>query len=407
MIFERIILTKKIQNLILTFQHKKIYNLIIIVGVFCMVFSLLVAQANWSKTQLWQRFDLIDSEFRRGDGYSKLSNENGSLAWGQSYLFESYLDMYETTKNKKYLEKFVIQADIVIGNTDKNRNLEDYRGRAVVGWGATKYSPTNLRVIYLVHTGMITYPLVKFALMVKNDSNLDKFRDQANAYVQLTEEALSVFDEDWMFNENTGVGYYQFRVREQPVGTVFSEKAEEIFMPLPFNQQLAAARASLYLCQIQGNESNFCTKATALAKHFRNRVRQDSKGFYVWDYWYGEALDIFARTREDVSHGGIDVDLAILAYRNSTVFEETDIDKFKNTYDQISKNGEFSRLVDGTGAATSPTFISLWMELSPYDCKPWQDFNSLLKQDNLPEQGATVMLGIAKLAKYYDICINE
>jgi hypothetical protein len=365
-----------------------------------------MAQATLSKQQLWQRFERMDSEFRRGEGYSKLTNENGSLAWGQSYLSEAYLDMYETTKNQTYLEKFVIQADRVIGNTDKNRNIEDYRGRLVVGWGATRYSPSNLRVIYLVHTGMITYPMVKFALMVKNDSNLDKFQDKANAYVKFTEEALSVFDEDWIFNENTKVGYYQFKVKEQPVGTLFSEKAQEVLIPLPFNQQLAAARASLYLCKIQRNESDFCTKATALAKHFRNRVRQDSKGFYVWDYWYGEALDISSR-KEDVSHGGIDVDLAILAHRNSTVFEETDIDKFKNTYYQISKNGSFSRFVDGTGEATSPTFISLWMELSPYDCKPWQDFKSLLEQNKLPEQGATLMLGIAKLAKYYDICINK
>ena len=367
----------------------------------------LMAQATLSKQQLWQRFERMDSEFRRGDGYSKLTNENGSLAWGQSYLSEAYLDMYETTKNPKYLEKFVIQTDRVIANTDKNRNLEDYRGRLVVGWRATKYSPSNLRVIHLVHNGMITYPMVKFALMVKNGINLDKFQDKASAYVQFTEESLSVFDEDWMFNENTEVWYYQFRVREQPVGTLFSAKYQEILMPLPFNQQLAAARASLYLCQIQGNESNFCPKATALAKHFRNRVRQDSKGFYVWDYWYGEALDKFYRTREDVSHGGIDIDFAILSHRNSTVFEETDINKFKNTYYQISKNGSFSRFVDGTGAAISPTFIPLWMELSPYDCKPWQYFKSLLEQDKLPEQGATVMLGIAKLAKYYDICINK
>ncbi len=396
---------KKIKKLIFKFQYG-IYAVIIIVGLFCTMPSLM-AQPTLSKPQLWQRFERMESDFRRGDGYSKLTNENGSLAWGQSYLSEAYLDMYETTKNHKYLEKFVIQADRVIANTDKNRNVEDYKGRFVVGWGATRYSPSNLRVIYLVHTGMITYPMVQFALMVKNDSNLDKFLDQANAYVQFTEEALSVFDEDWMFNENTGVGYYQFRVREQPVGTLFSEKAQEVLMPLPFNQQLAAARASLYLCQIQGNESNFCTKATALAKHFRNRVRQDSNGFYVWDYWYGEALDIFSTTREDVSHGGIDIDFAILAYRNSTVFEETDVEKFKNTYYQISKNGKFSRFVDGTGEATSPTFISLWMELSPYDCKPWRDFQSLLEQDKLPEQGATIMLGIAKLAKYYDICINE
>lgn len=396
---------EKIKNLILKIQHK-IYALIIIIGLFCTMPSLM-AQPNLSKTQLWQRFERMDSEFRRGDGYSKLSNENGSLAWGQSYLSEAYLDMYETTKNQKYLEKFVIQADRVIGNTDKNRNLEDYRGRFVVGWGATKYSPSNLRVIYLVHTGMITYPMVKFALMVKNDNNLDKFRDKANAYVQLAEEALSVFDEYWMFNENTGVGYYQFRVREQPVGTLVSEKAQEILMPLPFNQQLAAGRSSLYLCQIQGNESNFCTKATALAKHFRNRVRQDSNGFYVWDYWYGEALDVFSRTREDVSHGGIDVDFSILAYRKSIVVEETDIKNFKNTYYQISQNGQFSRFVDGTGEATSPTFISLWMEMSQYDCKPWQDFKSLLEQDKLPEQVGTVMLGIAKLAKYYDVCINK
>ncbi|QIZ69361.1 hypothetical protein [Oxynema aestuarii] len=382
----------------------------IALGIICFFSTVQSLNASdFSKEQLWARFDRMDNDFRGGDGFSKVTNEYGSLAWGQSYLFEAYLDMYEATQDTKYLDKFVTQADRVIANTDKNRNIQDYRGRSVVGWGATKYSPSNIRVVHLVHTGMITYPLVNFAKIVNNDLSLNQFQDKANAYVRVANEALSVFDENWTFNQNTEVGYYQFAAREQPVAIHFSEKAKSTLIPAPFNQQLAVGRTAILLCHIQSNMNPFCKKANALGKHFLNRVRQDSNGFYVWDYWYGEALDIsqISKKREDVSHGGIDVDFAILAHRHSMVFNSEDINSFSKTYRKISQNGKFAGLVDGTKEARSLTFIPLWMEMSPYDCKPWQDFKDLLGEDRLPEKGYGVMLGIAKLAKYYDVCINQ
>lgn len=350
-----------------------------------------------SRNDLIKRFDVMDWKLNRGAGYSRHFNDVGTLAWSQSYLMEAYLDMYEATGEEKYLKSFVRQADRIVVNTDQSSGMKDYKGRSLTGWSATRYSQRGERVVWLVHSGMITYPLARFAVIV-NRSKLTAYRDQAESYVALAKDALAAFEKNWERDAVTGGGYYQFD-HDEPHATNAPDKP----MPLPLNQQLAAGRTFVALYEYTGN-SIFKQRAEALARHFKGNLK--GSGPYVWTYWHGKGLQR-SKGVEDVSHGAIDVDFAIQAYRSGIVFGLGDMTRFRDTYEKnVRRNGTFAAKVDGTGAPLYKEAIGRWLELSEFTCVPWKDYHALLQRDEL-SNNPQVMLGIAKLIKYYGKCSGE
>lgn len=353
--------------------------------------------ATLTVKNLNETFDAMNWKLARGEGYSRKTNDAGTLAWAQSYLMEAYLDMYESTGDDKYLKSFVRQGDRVIAHTDRELGFRDYKERSLVGWSATRYSHSGKRVVWLVHSGMITYPLARFAFIV-NRNKLTAYRAQADSYVSVAKASLGVFDKNWVPDAVTGGGYYQFD-HDEPHDT----KGPDRSMPLPLNQQLAAGRTMIMLYQITG-DLFYRQRAEALAKHFRGNLK--GRGPYVWTYWHGKGLNR-SKGIEDISHGAIDIDFAVQAYRSGMVFETGDMARFRDTYERnIRRNGSFAGKVDGTGGAQHREAIGRWLELSEFTCAPWKDFHGMLERDELSNH-PQVMLGIAKLIKYYDRCTNQ
>ncbi len=62
------------------------------------------------------------------------SNDSGSLAWGESYLLDSYLNMYGLTKSTSWLDKFTTHVDSVISNAS------DPDGDGYLDWRTFRYS---------------------------------------------------------------------------------------------------------------------------------------------------------------------------------------------------------------------------------------------------------------------------
>lgn len=353
---------------------------------------------DYDKSWLLSKFNDFDLVTNNGDGYSKYTNETGALAWSESYILDAYLDMYEATRDDKYLDKFVIHVDRIIANTDVNRGVSDYKGRSAVGWSATIYSKNGERIIWLVHTGMITYPLVRFALIVQTD-NVITYKNKAEYFMQISEEALSFFDRNWVQDDKLGEGYYQFDV-DSPHTTNVDPP-----MPVPFNQQLAAGRTFLVLYQLT-NKRFFYEKAEGLARHFIHRLRKEINGTCTWNYSYDKGFKE-CNAVEDISHGATDIDFAVLAYRNGIIFNKEDIFHFINTYKiNIHKNGKFANTVSGIGEGTYKESIGRWLELSKFDCFIWNNFYDMVKNDNL-SGGVEILLGIAKLLKYWDRCNKQ
>ena len=371
---------------------------VIFISISCLVIIMYLSDVNAAgnnRDVFIAKFDSMDNSINKGDGYSTYTNEMGTLAWAESYLLEAYLDMYEATGNSKYLASFVKHADRIVRNTDQKRGLVDYKERSAVGWSSTKYSANGERIVWLVHSGMITYPLARFAWLVKKN-RLDVYSSQAKLYTDTTKAAMAFFDQTWVYDAASGKGYYQF-FPDEPISANYPPP-----MPLPFNQQLAAGRTFLMLYEGIGSVQ-YHQKAEALARHFLGYLTKGSDGAYTWFYWYGKGYDR-NKTVEDISHGAIDIDFAVLACRAGTVFTQSDMNSFLQTYTKkIRKNGKFADFVNGKGEDKFKDSVGRWLELADFSCVPWNDFSNLLSSGTLSGH-PQVMLGVAKLVKFYGKC---
>ena len=87
---------------------------------------------------LRETFDEFDRLFHSGDGIGQPTdnNEDGALAWGQSYVLHGFLRMYEAYQDTAYLDRLVENADLVLANRDSERGVTDHRGRSEPAWRA-------------------------------------------------------------------------------------------------------------------------------------------------------------------------------------------------------------------------------------------------------------------------------
>lgn len=84
-------------------------------------------------------FDYLNAEFRgRGPGKGQASdtNEQGGLAWTQAYWLQAYMLMYETYKDRQYLDFLVGNVEQILANRDSVRGVTDYRGLSLPAWRA-------------------------------------------------------------------------------------------------------------------------------------------------------------------------------------------------------------------------------------------------------------------------------
>ena len=381
---------------------------IVIISQFFIVEDIKAQDINHGINKDWliKKFIKLDLAINNGEGYSNYTNEVGTLAWAESYLLESYLDMYLATKDINFIEKFVQHAEKVVNNTDKARSVKDYKGRSRIGWSATKYTVDNKPMIFLVHSAMITYPLAKFSLIVKNDKNFNKYSKIANKFLNLTIEAIKEFDPQFRYDEKTGEGSYWWE-GDEPLKT-------DLKAPPPFNFSLSAGRVFVLLYKIT-KEKVYLDKATSLAKYFKHNLILTEDNAYLWGY----RADIKKfPAYEDISHGGIDLDFAILCAENGIIFDENDMKRFVNTLLRLKKadDGFFNYVnktdilgensnIGGKKADLSFT-IGRWLELSQFDCSAYKVIAPFLikRINNSEKEHPIVLLGLAKLIKYYDKC---
>jgi len=80
-------------------------------------------------------FDALDLGFNGGNGRKDdLNDDRGALGWGESYVLQAYLLMYEAHRDTYYLEKAIDHIDHVLANRDSVRGFTDWRGLSLPGW---------------------------------------------------------------------------------------------------------------------------------------------------------------------------------------------------------------------------------------------------------------------------------
>jgi len=360
-----------------------------------------------SRTALIDRFTAFDMALNKGEGYSSSDNAEGKLAWGESYLMESYLVMYEATHDKKWLDKFLAHGQRVVNNTDKARGTKDYKGRSVVGWSSLIYSPqygwkpgdkiqpstvNKPWIMFWGHTGMIIYPFVNFAIIVQGDPGLSGYTEQAASLVKVAEEAVAVFDKDWRFDASSGEGYFIAEKGEPARGNQRE----------PLDRDLAMGRVYIGLCKL-GREQEYCERAKALATMFKNRLKLE-KDRYVWN---GPGPHV-----EDISHGAIDITFACDAFDARIEFTRNDMLLFSRTLTGAFNGSQFAQFIDGAGDDDSVYSYSLssarWLDLSAFGCQPYKTVHSFFEKYLTTPRAMVspqVLLGISKLIKYWERCM--
>lgn len=72
-----------------------------------------------------------------GDNYYQ-SADSATLGWGESYLLNSYVDVYRLSRETRWLDKMVTHVDRVIADAD-DEDADGYRG-----WKTARYSPVEI-----------------------------------------------------------------------------------------------------------------------------------------------------------------------------------------------------------------------------------------------------------------------
>lgn len=185
-----------------------------------------------------------------------------------------------------------------------------------------------------LHTGLITYPLLRFALIVKQ-RNLTSWEPAAQLFSEYATAALHNHDDEWRTISQTR-GYYIYR-EDAPVWCNG--------VNLPFNQQAAIGRSLIILCALTSQET-YCSRAEKIAQVLRDGLIYDpTTDSYGWYYWFGEGYEGWenVETRfiptypgfkgaESIYYASLDSDFAQLAYHHNMVFSRYDILRLANTF---------------------------------------------------------------------------
>jgi hypothetical protein len=182
---------------------REIMNMFKMLGIlFSFVVSSQIVQGQSNLTSVIQNTDSM-SAFADNQ-YLGQNNINQNLTWGESYVLEALVNMYDVTGNLKYLDMFIKHADEVINNRD------DRAGQFQVFpvWSTKSKVYDNQAYGFTVCSGMITYPIARFIHLVKKSLESSKFSgstiqnksiktfsnkylNAANRYLPYIEETLS------------------------------------------------------------------------------------------------------------------------------------------------------------------------------------------------------------------------
>lgn len=305
-------------------------------------------------------------EALRPYGLEHETNDGRVLTWQSSYLNLSYVFMYQAHRDPVYLNRLIEHTDQVLASRDSERGVVDhYRGTSEPAWSAVRdENGFEARQLDASHTGMIIWPMVSFVRTVHETPpllRLEPYASKAQEYLEAIQDAVAVHDIQYGETEE-GFGYYQF---------LRGEHYDPDGIEYPHNKALAMGRVLIHLGAITG-EQQYWDKASGLARTFRSDLQVDEGGAYVWPYHWTQSWGYRGWTEdddvsdnrdsfegnpriEDITHGALDIEFAVLAFRHNLVFDGQDMVRFARTFTQnlveSTEDGgyRFWDNVDGTG----------------------------------------------------------
>ena len=329
-----------------------------------------------------------------GDWYLGADNDNALLAWGESYAMMALAAQFRATGDPDYLAELARHGDAVLAARDDARGVTDYRGVSGACWRNTHYQPSGEGYCYVVHSGMIGYPLAELARLVQlhgleQEPAADgtTLGEKAAAYTDALLETVAHHDDQWR-NDGT----YVFR----PDATFLGYPGVD----LPLNQSNAMGRLLLALYDRTG-DPELLDRATRLAERFAAQLTAGGDGALLWNYWGGG----YSGNGEDISHAAINVDFAVMAAARGVVFDGGDLDGFATTFVEriYVDDGTFSDAVGGgpTNGSSYRPQAGRWVRLAATRTAIHTAVHDLFAADYPPSgAGSTAALAWALLAEF-------
>jgi hypothetical protein len=251
---------------------------------------------------------------------------------------------------------------------DDRTGTKNFRGKILPAWTSGHYT-NHGRTVFLVHTGMIIYPMLDAIHLAATSPNVPaEIKSQLEKLLPSVMQSLHLHDRQWHDGPAAGEGYY--------VGLDEEEAIEG--RPQPANRLSAMGRC-LWTAWLITHDTQYRDKARALGTYIKHRLTVGDDGAYYWPYLLPEApvtepvhINHVTYPGEDTSHGTLTVSFPIMLGQNHEVFTDEDMHRFAKTV----ING-WGRLGGGvlfgniSGSPTSNPKLVIhptgWLALSAYD----------------------------------------
>ncbi|HIE53175.1 MAG TPA: hypothetical protein EYP85_15595 [Armatimonadetes bacterium] len=267
------------------------------------------------------------------------------------------------------------------------------RGHPVSGTTFEIETVQPQEIEYVVHDGMVTYPIAQFIEIALTDETLpEQYRAKAEEYLQLLDRHFRQKWERYWVDLPNGAGAYTFtgNPTERFPGYL-----------LPHNQYLALGRTWLVLQAVPGvpQREVYRDRAAKMARYFKRHLRLNGEA-YLWNYWDPRPGENIRRHPEDVSHATIDIGFAVEACQRGIVFTPQDLRRFARTFTEVMWNGSWENPLFGRNVSTNEggkRAFWEWAKLSLWDERVWQVAQAaFLKMGQPPNLTPTLLYLLAK-----------
>lgn len=297
---------------------------------------------------------------------------------------ETFSDLSLDPKSPRFYEK-IVNNPVPMPSVPAGECTEISQLVKLIPESRTALLPVKQEVVlkpiplaYVGYLGIIYYPLLRFAEIVKADPDLAEFVPAADRFVKAADESYEEAQDHWREGPGKDEGYY---ITCQRGGPFPYDNAPE-----PFNYLGMHVSSELALHRLTG-KAFYMDHARCMANLFKNRMKLVEGDRYVWYYWYEPMYPGYAReddisdnypvlklnpSIEDVSHATLDVQLVLNAAQVGVEFDKADLRRVANTFLKnvyVPGEARFNGRVDGTRSSEKYEMAGVtgWLPLAEVD----------------------------------------
>ncbi len=325
---------------------------------------------------------------------------------------ETFSDLSLDPKSPRYYEK-IVNNPVPVPSASGGECTEISQLVKLIPAGQGAGVPAKQEIVlkpiplaYVGYIGIIYYPLLRFAEIVKADPKLSEFVPAADRFVKAADESYEEAKDHWRNGPGKDEGYYITCKRGGPF--------PYDNVPEPFNYLGMHVSSELALHRLTG-KAFYLDQARRMANLFKNRMKLVEGDRYIWYYWYEPINTGYSReddisdnypsmppkpSIEDASHATLNVLLILNAARAGIVFDKTDLRRVANTFLKnvyVPGEARFNGRVDGVRSSEKYEMVSVtgWLPLTEVDPKVYDACREVyIKRDR------DVLHSLARLLKW-------